>query len=181
MLNLNRETVAPQELFDYGIQTEESDLRAHVSVVSGIVYVFPTMPAIKLCESGKYTAKPAWQPGVSYPTARGYVVPWREIPFIVPVNADVPILKQKFNERDSTTVKGRKATNVVAHLLRCGWFPLMGAIPKEPTTMEAQVKGIDLIVSGTWKIQVKCDWNAGENGTGNLYLQIAERNPLRMK
>lgn len=180
MLNLNQQ-IAPQELFDYGIQTEESDMRAHVSIVSNTVYVFPTKPAIELCLSERYPAKPAWQPGVSYPTARGYVIPWKDIPFIIPVRAEMTILRQKFKESDSTTVKGRKATNVVAHLLRCGLFPLMGAVPKEPTALEAQIRGVDLIVSGTWKIQVKCDWKAGENGSGNLYLQIAERNPKHMK
>ena len=180
MLNLNQH-VAPQELFNYGIQTEESDLRAHVSIVSNKVYVFPTKPAIELCKTGNYPSKLAWQPGVSYPTARGFVIPWNDIPFIVPVNAEIPILIQKFKEIDSTTVKGKKATNEVAWLLRRGWFPLMGAVPKEPTEMEAQVKGIDLIVSGIWKIQVKCDWKAGEGGSGNLYLQIAERNPKHMK
>lgn len=164
-------------LFDYGIQDEESDLRAHVSVVAGIVYVFPTKPVLALCCSGKYTPKPAWQPGVATPTASGYVIPWRDIPYIVPVNARPAIERENFIETESTTVKGRKAVNVVAYLLRCGWFPLMGVVPKEPETLEMQHKGVDLLVSGDWKIQVKCDWHAGEGGTGNLYIQIAERNP----
>lgn len=169
--------LAEHELFEYGIQTEDSDIRAHVSVVARQVYVFPTKAAVALCMSGKYKAKPAWQPGISYPTAKGYVVPWRDIPNIVPLRAEWFIAEQNFCERDSTSVKGQKAANVVEKMIRLGWFPL-AVMPIVSDETDIQRKGIDIIVSGTWRIQVKCDYRAGEGGTGNLYLQIAERNPL---
>lgn len=165
------------ELYEYGIQTEDSDIRAHVSVVSGKVYVFPTKPAVALCLSGRYPARQAWQPGISYPTAKGYIVPWRDIPNIVPVAASRFIKEQKFSNSDSTTLKGEKASNVVERLIRLGWFPL-AVMPIVSQETELQRSGIDIIVHGTWRIQVKCDYNSGEGGTGNLFLQVAERNPL---
>lgn len=169
-----------RELVEYGIQTEDSDIRAHVSVAAGKVYVFPTKPAVALVQSGKYPAKPAWQPGISYPTAKGYVVPWRDIPNIVPVAASRFIGEQNFSSGDSTTTKGEKASNVVEKLIRLGWFPL-AVMPIVSEDTEIQRSGIDIIVHGTWRIQVKCDYNAGEGGTGNLFLQVAERNPFGAK
>lgn len=172
--------LAPHELVEYGLPTEDSDIRAHVSVVAGKVYVFPTKPAAELCKNGKYPSKLAYQPGVSYATARGYVVPWMDIPNIVPVAASRFIGEQNFRESDSTSAKGEKAANVVEKLIRLGWFPLP-VMPIVSEDTEIQRKGIDIIVEGTWRIQVKCDYRAGEGGTGNLYLQIAERNPFGAK
>ncbi len=46
-----------------------------------------------------------------------------------------------------------------------------------------QIRGVDIVVRGQWRIQVKCDYDAGRgkdgSGTGNLFLQVAERNPLK--
>jgi hypothetical protein len=44
-------TVALQntKLVDYGIQTEESDLRAHVCVNARQVYVYPTKKGVEVC------------------------------------------------------------------------------------------------------------------------------------
>ena len=36
-----------------------------------------------------------------------------------------------------------------------------------------------IVVNGKWRIQVKCDYDAGPGGTGNLFLQTAECNPLK--
>jgi len=168
------------ELVDYGIQTEDSDIRAHVSVVAGKVYVFPTKLAVALVKSGKYPERKAWQPGIPYPTAKGYIIPWRDIPNIVPVAASKFIREQNFGSEDSTTLKGEKASNVVEGLVRLGWFPL-AVLPIVSEDTEIQRRGIDIIVHCTWRIQVKCDFHAGEGGTGNLFLQVAERNPFGAK
>jgi hypothetical protein len=46
-----------------------------------------------------------------------------------------------------------------------------------------QIQGTDIVVFCRKKVQVKCDYAAGDkpNGTGNLFLQRAERNPLRRR
>ena len=127
------------ELVDYGIQTEDSDIRAHVSVVAGKVYVFPTKLAVALVKSGKYPERKAWQPGIPYPTAKGYIIPWRDIPNIVPVAASKFIREQNFGSEDSTTLKGEKASNVVEGLVRLGWFPLAVLPIWDPDLMADEV------------------------------------------
>lgn len=170
----------PNDLVEYGIHTENSDIRAHVAVNAGRVYVFWTKFGVEVCKTGKYKLKEAYQPGVSYPTARGYLVPWYDIPGIVPIGARSIIEQQRFDENESTSVKGEKASRVVEWLLRAGWFPLP-ALPIVSDDIQIQRSGIDLIVRGSWRIQVKCDYRGGEGGTGNLFLQIEERNPFGAK
>jgi hypothetical protein len=41
---------------------------------------------------------------------------------------------------------------------------------------EFQVRGVDLVLARRVTIQVKCDYNAGNAGTGNLYIQTKECN-----
>ena len=173
-----------QQLVDYGIHTEESDIRAHVCVIAGKTYVYRTQHGVKVLESGRYKSRLAYQPGVSYATANGYPVPWTDIPGIVPIPCGWLIEEMGFNETDSTSLKGQKASRVVERLIRIGWFPLP-IVASEVTDANIQRSGIDLIVSGRWRIQVKCDYKGGgdkSNGsrtTGNLYLQVAECNPLK--
>lgn len=170
-------------LVEYGIQTEESDIRAHVCVLAGKTYVYQTRHGVAVCRSGKFPKKPGYQPGVEYATAVGYLVPWEQIPGIVPISSQWLIDKVSFSDKDSTTVKGNKASWVVEQLVRIGWFPLP-VVAEVATDVSIQHKGIDLIVSGKWRIQVKCDYRGGgvklpNATTGNLYLQTAECNPLR--
>lgn len=176
--------VAVQSLVDYGIHTEESDIRAHVCVIAGKTYVYQTRHGVSVCQSGKFPKKAGYQPGVEYATAMGYLVPWDKIPGIVPIPCKWLIDEMGFNETDSTSLKGQKASRVVERLIRIGWFPLP-VVAEVATDVSIQHKGIDLIVSGKWRIQVKCDYKGGgdkSNGsrtTGNLYLQVAECNPLK--
>lgn len=60
-------------------------------------------------------------------------------------------------------------------------IPLHGTVI---TSHDMQVSGLDMIVAGKARLQVKCDFYGGEkrfnpNCTGNLYLQVAELNPLK--
>jgi len=78
-----------------------------------------------------------------------------------------------------TSVKGAKAVRVVTELLRIGWFPL----PVDPQIIDdvdMQIKGTDINVRASFKIQVKCDYKGGigPGCTGRLYLQVAENNPF---
>lgn len=174
--------MAVQPLVNYGIQTEESDIRAHVCVLAGKTYVYQTRHGVSVCKSGVFAKKPAYQPGVEYATAMGYIVPWNKIPGVVPINSLWLIDRAKFSEIESTTIKGQKASWVVEQLIRVGWFPLP-VVAEVASETSIQHKGIDLIVSGKWRIQVKCDYKGGGDRTtgttGNLYLQVAECNPLR--
>lgn len=173
-------------LVDYGIQTEQSDIRAHVGVLSGKVYVYSTVKGLETLqagvEKGLYRALPV-HTAVGHrglvQTATGYAVPVAHIRHMAIDAADI-IKAQGFSESDNTTAKGDKAVAVVEHLLRRGLFPL----PVQPaivSDINLQREGLDLVVRGSWRIQVKCDWRAGTGApgcTGNLFLQTQECNPF---
>lgn len=166
-------------LVKYGIEEEQSDIRAHVSVMGKCVYVYPTKSGIAAIKTGLYEKRIA-RTGAQI-TADGFIVPPGAIKFmhIVQIPAGIMALAD-FNESDTTSQKGDKAVRVVQWLLRAGKFPLM-AMPAVIQDTEMQVQGLDIIVRLKARIQVKCDWRAGVGigCTGNLYLQIAECNPLK--
>jgi hypothetical protein len=90
---------------------------------------------------------------------------------------------QRFREDQSSTEKGKHAVDVAIEALRAGKFPLWVYDARETEQTNLQIKGTDLMLTVQWKIQVKCDYWAGRGddgqGTGNLYLQVAELNPLK--
>lgn len=168
------------ELIEYGIHTEQSDIRAHVSVVAKCIYVFETFRGIDAIRANKPKLAPAYQVGVDGPTATGYLVKTEWI-------QDLRRVKyyswqwDKFSPGLSTTEKGRLAVLCVSDALRIGRFPLW-VNGNDNLSRAIQVSGTDIIVSCNKRIQVKCDYKGGDcndGGTGNLFLQNAERNPLR--
>lgn len=173
------------DLFEYGIQNEGSNLRAHVCVNAGVVYVFPTHAAVTLLDNSdrKYRRVYGYQPGIDIATAEGYLVPPSDIPNCVLLNTHQLIERHNFAESDSTTEKGEKAVQVVMSMIRRGWFSLP-VMPTEVNDFDLQRAGLDIVVKGQWRIQVKCDFTGGDPSqsfpriTGHLFLQIAERNPL---
>jgi hypothetical protein len=166
-------------LVAYGIQTEQSDLRAHVCVKAQRIYVYPTRSGVAAVQSGRYRKAPAYTRDIQ--TAEGYLIPpdaidgcvcWR-----IPPNwfADA-----HFDERATPTEKGARALWLVQCAIRHGAFSLP-ADPDVVTDAKTQITGADLIVTVTARIQVKCDWNGGHTkygGTGNLFIQVAECNPF---
>ena len=179
-------TLGNTTLVEHGIHTEQSDMRAHVCVNAGVVCVFPTRLAVDHIMASNYRALPAYSTlpnGQRIVTAKGYAVPAKNLPRMTPVKATRLIEAAAFSERDSTSEKGDKAVWVVQQLLLIGWFPL----PLDPqfvTDVDMQRRGMDIIVRANHRIEVKCDYKGGgtpgPNTTGNLYLQIAECNPLGM-
>ena len=164
------------ELFEYGIHTEHSDIRAHVSVSNKTIYVFPTKNGVKAIEQNSPKLAPAYQDGVKGRTAEGWLVKrtWIE---------DLRLCKfhswpgwSEFNPALSTSRKGKLAVQCVKDLMRIGRFPFW-LDASEDERENIQVSGTDILVFCRKKVQVKCDWKIGE--TGNLFLQKAERNPLR--
>lgn len=174
------------KLVEYGIQNEQSDIRAHVGVLAGKVYVYSTVRGLATLRDG--LAKGLYQPRAAYTnvghrgqvqTATGYAVPVANIKHVA-IDAAGIITAQGFSETDSTTAKGNKAQNVVEYLLKRGLFPLPVA-PEIVRDIDMQRQGLDIVVTGRWRIQVKCDWRAGTGHpqcTGNLFLQVAECNPF---
>lgn len=171
-------------LFNHGIQTEKSHIRAHVGVLSKTLFVFPTASALACIKKGWYETRPAYQPGVSGPTALGYLVPPADIEDLQCLQIPEDRLNG-FEQNLTTSQKGDWAVAIVQDALRWGVFPLWTS-SQFVTDVEMQVSGTDVEVKGKWKIEVKCDYTASfEYGIpdprchGNLFLQTSERNPLK--
>jgi hypothetical protein len=169
-------------LYEYGIFQENSHFRAHVAPKAHTIYTFRTGEMIKYLKQCVCPKKLATQDGVSYATAEGYLVRC-DLEFIRPIYWHSQEWWKVFNETDDTTTKGKKAVNVVSELMRSGRFPFW-VMPEEVKDVKLDISGTDIIVSGVWKTQVKCDYPAGPKGkgcTGNLYIQTHESNPFKMR
>lgn len=172
----------------YGIQNERSDLRAHVCPVVRRVYVFPTEEGQRIIKTGKWRRTAGYQKGVDGPTAMGYLVPPFAICRCIALEVrDVAWDAVRFSDEDDTTTKGHKAVLLVENMIRAGLFPLPYVIHECETELAkaVQIDGDDIVVltgANRVHIQVKCDYPGGDKtlgGTGNLFLQVQERNPLK--
>lgn len=168
------------QLFEYGIQTENSDVRAHVSVVNRTIYAFPTATAVMAIKKHQPEEREATQPGAIGPTARGYVVPIELIPDLRKLPYHSWLMWSDFRPELNTSEKGKLAVQCVIDCMKIGRFPFW-IDASEDERQNVQIGGTDIVVFCRKKIQVKCDWKCGEkpNGTGNLFLQSAERNPFK--
>lgn len=155
-------------LVAYGIQTETNVFRAHVSPVSKTIYLFRTQAAMEAIMTGRYPFRSVYTRHLV--TAEGYLIPPSEIPGLIEWPIKPELLRYIPIHRNSpTSVKGRLAEFYVAYMLKDA---------KPVRNKEQQYEGHDLLY-GNITIQVKCDYYAGDGGTGNLFIQIAEANPYR--
>lgn len=162
-------------LFEYGICTEASDIRAHVSVCNKTIYVFETKNGVKAIEEHDPRIVPATQPGADGPTATGWLVRMEWIDDLRMIRYYSWPSWDQFNQYLSTSEKGSLAVRCVLDTMRLGKFPFWFDA-SESDQANIQIKGVDILVCANKKIQVKCDYRAGE--TGNLFLQKSERNPF---
>jgi hypothetical protein len=171
------------DLISYGIFGEDSHIRAHVGPVARKVYVYKTADMTEKIISGNYTKLPAYQNGVNGVTGYGPIVPLKDIPFVIPVSWTSTEWWNWFNGMDDLGLKGKTAVKVVRELMLRGRFPIF-VIPEEVTDIRMDIKGTDIIISGKWHIQVKCDWKAGPADipgcSGNLFVQTHEQNPKKI-
>jgi hypothetical protein len=176
--------IKEQGLFEYGIRTERSDIRAHVCVIAQRVLAFQTKEMIRLLEERKYVIGEATQPGAHSITGRGFLVPIDDIIDLRVLNP-VRYNWRLFPDRTaSTSEKGSAAVEAVAYTMRNGRFPIWFERPDEEASEEIQIEGTDIILFATRRVQVKCDYFAGKREwdprcTGNLFIQTAERNPFK--
>ena len=183
------------KLVEYGIQNEESDLRAHVCPLAKVVYIYPTASGAEIAQScldgtANYPLKQVRTGHII--TAEGYIVPWQDIAQIVEIN--VPDVTWNHLSLDqiglTTTQKGQRAARLVKDMINRGVFPLSllqieldGAEVKDK---DIQIQGADIIITIAKQVvvQVKCDLRGGNgcgvnNCTGNLFLQVRECNPFK--
>lgn len=166
-------------MFEFGILNEESDYRVHICFKEGCAYLFRTESGRRACQSGLFKKRQAFQQGVAGATAVGYIVPPTQIEGCKRVQVPTAIIQDvKCVETDSTSAKGNKAVECVKRMFLLGLLPI-SIDTKFIEEKDLQIKGVDIVVIAKTKIEVKCDFNGGLKGTGNLFLQIAERNPLK--
>lgn len=173
------------KLFAYGIQNEESHLRAHVCPIVRRIYVFPTKNGLAVLSDGIETM--GYQNGVLGATASGFRVKPFDIPKCVSLQINTTAWDNiKLDKNESTSIKGQKAVRLVVAMIKAGVFPLpLGCIVDANLKKSIEIKGNDIFVwtvKDRINIQVKCDFPGGEKelgGTGFLYLQTAERNPFK--
>lgn len=173
----NKPMLGNKSLVDYGIQNEESDYRAHVCYKYGSVFIFKTEEGRRACPGCK--SRPVMTGSVI--TAMGYLVPVHKIRGVSECRIPEYIKQRiKIYDTDTTTTKGLRAVQIVTRMAHDGLIALAleGNVVE---THKEQVAGLDLLVWGKHKIQVKCDLpgGLGKGYTGNLFLQYAECNPQR--
>lgn len=172
------------ELYEYGIMQEKSDARAHVCPVVQRIYVFDTEAARKAIREGNHPIRDASQDGIDGRTATGWLVPVSNIPGIVSLRVrECTWQALDFSPQHSPSHKGREAVRLVTAMIKRGCFPFP-AYADSTVDLSTEIDGTDIIASTPSQdrhIQVKCDRRGGRKelgGTGNLFLQKAERNPL---
>ena len=174
-------------MIDYGIQNEHSHIRAHVCPKAKRVYVYPTSCGLEAIATKAFRKVPGYQPGVTVATSEGYLVP----PFSIRKCSAVKINNGawdhlSFSDSDDLGTKGKKAERLVKQMVLNGLLPIP-ALGESVNDTDIQISGGDILVRANAirkddiVIQVKCDYRGGEKelgGTGNLFLQVAEINPL---
>jgi hypothetical protein len=152
-----------------------------VGPLCGRIFAYQTTVMLEQLLRKQYRLAPAYQPGVSGATGLGYPVPLIDVFDLREPEWPFERWWERFDVSQLTSRKGAHAVDVVTHILDDGRFPLWGANGENSNDFDIQVSGTDMIVVGKWRIQVKCDYKAGPRpkGTGNLYVQVAERNPLK--
>jgi len=169
-------------LYKYGIEEEQSDIRAHVSFVGRCVTVFRTADMLALVSAHNYRETTATQEGVEGPTAKGVLVPIDDIePKYILTSDKFPWDKYTTDTTD-TGIKGHNAITVVTAAIKANKFPMWVCGIVE-TDKEIDIQGTDIVVNARRRIQVKCDWRGcprEQGGTGNLFIQTHERNPLKI-
>lgn len=167
-------------LVPYGIQTDKSDYRAHVCPRDQAVYVFETSRMASFVGLNIFGKIPARQKGVQGVSGYGYTVPLKCVPWClgVEIPKDLQIPVERWETMD-TIGKGDSSVDTVKamverELIRFGRPSEVHKVPKG--SLDAQWLLGDLVVG--LRVEVKCDLPGGMMGTGNLYIQTEEKNPL---
>ena len=164
-------------LVEYGIFQEKSDIRAHVT--NKYIFVFKTIECLKYISENKNKLKTAYanQPNCEDPTGYGYLIKPDMINNIRKLQFNTWNRWHEFNNKWSTSKKGTFAVDCVIELIRLGRFPFWLEV-KQNDNIKIDIQGTDILVVMNQRIQVKCDYPIIESG--NLFIQIKEKNPLKL-
>jgi len=163
------------ELIEYGIFQYDSDYCAHVGFDVCMIFLYETEYMKNFILNNNFRTASAFQDNIK--TAQGFLIPWDKPDLII---ISLPQLNKKYSFCSDTSIKGKWAVDIVKHSLKLGMVPFRFKV-NEITDKDMQLKGKDIIAISSFSIQVKCDWKAGpkeKGGTGNLFIQTHECNPL---
>lgn len=129
------------ELYEYGIQNEKSDIRAHVCPLAKRVYIFPTEEGIKAIKTGKFPTRLAYQKGIDKPTGKGYLVPPFSIERCIGIEINPRAWKHyNLDKEKGLSEKGKGAEDLIKDMIILGLFPLPG-LPKSISEKDIQIQG----------------------------------------
>lgn len=172
-------------LYKYGIEEEKSDIRAHVCLPGRCVTVYRTADMVSLLARKAYPTAFAKQPGVDFATGFGWKVPIADIEPKYILTSPIYRWDQWDHDAMGPGAKGDMAVACVRDFIVSNKFPLWvcGVVNSDK---ELDIKGTDIVVSANRRIQVKYDWRACSKashpmGTGNLFIQSHECNPLKIR
>lgn len=169
-------------MIKYGIEEEQSDIRAHVSLPGRRVTVYRTADMVALISSNSYQEKEATQPGVAFATGKGWTVPIGHIQPQFVMTSDVFPWEDWTHHLMDCGQKGDMAVICVKAAILANKFPLW-VCAHVNGDKELDIRGTDIFVSAKRHIQVKYDalsYPRDEGGTGNLFIQSHECNPLKI-
>lgn len=195
-------TIPESPWIEHGIHTEDSDWRVHVCPSlskSGLgraqdrqVFFFPTACGVKAAWANIHLRKKAKQPGVEFETGDGVRVSPDLIDGCVVCHPPAWIwYLDPWSWRMEPSQKGRAAERVVAEVLGNGYVPIRVPFCRYDMGLSSwrQVShwrtGHDFVVTvraererrqGVYRLEVKADLPGSKHG---LFLQLAERNPLK--
>jgi hypothetical protein len=161
-------------LSPYGIQNDQSDWRAHVGVLNQAIYWFRTAVGAAAAQlHGRLIS--INQPGVDGVAATGWMTDMPRIEGLIVMPFPEWPHWGRFDQRASTSTKGDLAFQCVMDLER-----QRGIAARQVVDLAEQIAGFDFVLPNGERVQVKCDWRAGDppKGSGSLCLQRSERNPL---
>ena len=170
-------------LFTHGITTELSDLRIHVSPISGYVYMFTQECMRAAIAQGNFPQAPTYVNGKQ--SALGWLVPTDAVEKYGWINKGrFKNLQERFGYRDnmSTSEKGRVAVAAVKWLVEHEKMPLGINTFQEVNIKPLQILGVDAVLG--WKdrratiwAEIKLDAKAAPGR--NLYIQSHEKNEFK--
>lgn len=179
-----KEADGNRHLVQYGILQEASDYRVHIGYKTQFLFIFLTeagRQAVRLAEFRNWKPLPASVDG-RITTAMGYAIPMGMIEDLKEILIPLDIHRRyTIHEFESTTTKGQKAVQITVEMLKAELIPIPVKINTN-SDESVQIEGTDIIINSFLRLQVKCDYKAGDKrrgGTGNLFLQTEECNPYK--
>jgi len=169
-------------MIKHGIEEEHSDIRAHVSLLGKQITVYKTADMLELLNKNSYKETVAFQPGWEDTTSKGWLVPLKDIHTKVVLHSSVFEWHKFTHSSMNLSERGKMAVAAVKCAILANKFPLW-VCGYTTNDKDLDIQGTDIIVDTQRHIQVKYDWLScprSKGGSGNLYIQTHECNPLKI-